>query len=60
MSRSVASGLDMHCLSMSYKKAQGGTMIFSYIRKLGSFFWVQNFEFQYFWGVFRKINIFGV
>ena len=28
----------------------GGTLIFSYIRRLGSFFWVQNFEFQYFWG----------
>ena len=35
----------------------GGTLIFSYKRRLGSFFWVQNFEFQYFWG-FRKMNIF--
>ena len=35
---------------------QGGTLIFSCIRRLGSFFWVQNFEFQYFWGVFRKKN----
>ena len=26
----------------------GGTPIFSYIRRLGSFFGVQNFEFQYF------------
>ena len=34
-----------------------GSLIFSYIRTLGSFFWVQNFEFQYFLGVFRKINI---
>ena len=25
----------------------GGTLIFSYIRRLGSFFLVQNFEFQY-------------
>ena len=33
-------------------------MIFSYIRRLGSFFWVQNFEFQYFFWFFRKINIF--
>ena len=29
---------------------QGGTLIFSYIRRLGSFFGVQKFEFQYFWG----------
>ena len=36
----------------------GGTLIFPYIRRLGSFFLVQNFEFQYFLGVFRKINIF--
>ena len=28
----------------------GGTLIFSYIRRLGLFFGVQNFEFQYFWG----------
>ena len=29
----------------------GGTLIFTYIRRLGSFFGVQNFEFQYFfWG----------
>ena len=33
--------------------------MFSYIRRLGSFFGVQNFEFQYFWGGFRKMNIFG-
>ena len=30
--------------------AQGGTLIFSYIRRLGSYFWVQNFEFQFFGG----------
>ena len=41
----------------------GGTLIFSYIRWLGPFFFffwggVQNFEVQYFWGVFRKINVF--
>ena len=28
------------------------------MRRLGSFFGVQNFEFQYFLGVFNKINIF--
>ena len=36
----------------------GGTLIFSYIRRLGPFLGVQNVEFQYFGGVFRKINIF--
>ena len=36
----------------------GGTLIFSYIRRLGSFMGVQNFEFQYFFGVFRKMNYF--
>ena len=34
----------------------GGTLIFSYICGLGSFFWV---EFQYFLGVFRKMNNLG-
>ena len=37
--------------------AQGGggdTLIFSYIRRLGPFLGVQNFEFQYFWGVSEK------
>ena len=37
---------------------KGGTLIFSYIRRLGLFFGVQNFEFQYFLGFFRKMNIF--
>ena len=32
----------------------GGTLIFSYIRRLGSFFGVQNFEFQYFLGFSEK------
>ena len=32
----------------------GGDLIFSYIRRLGSFFWVQNYEFQYFWGFSEK------
>ena len=36
----------------------GGTLIFSYIRRLVPFFWDQIFEFQYFLGVFRKMNIF--
>ena len=28
----------------------GGTLIFSHIPRLGPFFWVQNSEFQYFFG----------
>ena len=35
----------------------GGTFIFSYIRRLGLFFVVQNFEFPYFW-VFQKTEYF--
>ena len=45
-----------------YSEIQGwvlGTLIFSYIRRLGPFFWVQNFEFQYFWGFSEKMNTFG-
>ena len=48
------------CRSWSGPKGGGGTLIFSYIRRLGSLFWVQNFEFQYFWGFSEKIIIFGV
>ena len=35
----------------------GGTLIFSHIRKLRSFFGIQNFEFQYFL-VFQKNEYF--
>ena len=35
----------------------GGTLIVSYIRRLGTFFWVQNLEFQYFRG-FQKNKYF--
>ena len=38
----------------------GGTLIFSYLRRLGPFFGVKNFEFQYFWGFSEKIIFFGV
>ena len=31
-----------------------GTLIVSYIRRLGPFFEVQNFEFLYFWGFPEK------
>ena len=37
--------------------SHGGTLKFLYIRRLGLFFWVQNFEFQYFWG-FQKNRYF--
>ena len=36
----------------------GGTLIFSYIRRLESFFWVKLLNFNGFLGVFRKINVF--
>ena len=35
-------------------KGGGGTLIFSYIRRLGPFFGVQNFEFLYFFGFSEK------
>ena len=34
-----------------------GTLIFSYMRRVGLFFRIQNFEFQYFWG-FQKTEYF--
>ena len=33
--------------------------MFSYIRRLGSFFWVQNFEFQYFLGFWKNEYFLG-
>ena len=54
------------CLSICRKKlvyspggGGGGTLIFLYIHRLGSFFLVQNFEFQYFWGFSEKKKIWG-
>ena len=35
---------------MAHGGGGGGTLIFSYIRRLRTFWGVQNFEFQYFWG----------
>ena len=37
------------------RQPQGGTLIFSYIRRLGSIFGVPNFEFQYFLGFSEKL-----
>ena len=39
---------------------RGDTQIFSYIRRLGSFFGVHNSEFQYFLGFSEKYIFFGV
>ena len=42
---------DIWCHYLANCRSRGVTLIFSYIRRLGSFFFlVQNFEFQYFWG----------
>ena len=38
---------------------RGGTLIFSHIRRLGPFFWVQNSEFQYFLGFSEKLIFLG-
>ena len=38
----------------------GGTLIFSHIRRLGPFFWIQNSEFQYFWGFQKNEYFLGV
>ena len=40
--------LEIHVLPL------GGTLIFLYIRRLGSFLGVRHFEFQYFGGLFFK------
>ena len=40
------------------KPQGGGTLVFLYMRRLGSILGVQNFEFQYFWG-FQKKNFGG-
>ena len=47
-----------HCYSW-LARPQGGTLIFSHLRMLGLFFWVQNSEFQYFLGFQKKIIFFG-
>ena len=47
------------CCLHSNALQTGFSLIFSCIRRLQLFLGVQNFEFQYFSGVFRKLNIFG-
>ena len=39
---------------------QGGTLIFSYFHRLGSFFGGQNFVFKYFWGFSEKEYLWGM
>ena len=53
-------------LSITYPEEQdtqlrrgGGTLIFSYTRRLGPFLGVQKFQFQYVFAFFREMNIFG-
>ena len=46
--------LDIGFLGTLVQIRVGGTLIFSYIRRLGSFCLVQNFEFQYFLGFSEK------
>ena len=57
---SIIRTIEIKILSPVLIDSQGGgvTLIFSYIHMLRSFFWVQNFEFQYFLGFSEKINIF--
>ena len=43
---------------MSSQGGGGWYSDFFYLRRLGLFFWVQNFEFQYFWGFSKKNKIF--
>ena len=45
--------------SLCTPQGGGGTLIFVYIHRLGSFFSVQNFEFQYFGGFSEKKIFFG-
>ena len=42
------------CVEGGGLKSQGGTLIFSHIRRLGPFFWVRNSEFQYFFEFSEK------
>ena len=46
-------------LGSPYGGGGGGTLIFSYIRRLGSFYGVQNFEFLYFGGFQRNEYFLG-
>ena len=45
-----------HSVDTDQPQVGWGALIFSYKHRLGPFFWVPNFEFQFLW-VFRKIII---
>ena len=47
------------CVCVRVCVPQGGTLIFSYIRRLGPFLGVQNFKFNIFAGFQKKMIIFG-
>ena len=51
---------DFDQLGRSPPGGGGGIQIFSYIRWLGSFLGVPNFEFQYFWGFSEKLIFWGM
>ena len=55
-------GADQPAHSPSATRGGGGgsTLILSYIPRLGPFFGVQNFKFQYFGGFFQKNKYLGV
>ena len=46
-------------VGLEVSKGVGGIVICSYIHRLGSFFWFQNFEFQYFWGFLKNKYFLG-
>ena len=46
--------IQTHRILSTREGGGGGTLNFLYICRLGLFIGVQNVEFQYFWGVFRK------
>ena len=54
--QNVVPGLDAHSdgIPPGGGGGGGGTLIFSHIRRLGPFFWVQNSEFQYFFRFSEK------
>ena len=49
----------VYLMCFSQSKPQGGTLIFSYIRRLRPYLGVQSFEFQYFLGFQKGKYFFG-
>ena len=48
-------GFRVNCKTQEFRRK----LIMTHVRRLGSFWGVQNFEFQYFLGISEKMNIFG-